>query len=108
VAEQMVETYPKLYVATISKAKRKGKIFVDYLRNGRGATAICNFSTRSRPNAPVAVPLSWDELDGLESSQSWRLDNIAERLALKSDPWDGYTKLRQSLTQKIKRTMGLD
>ncbi len=107
VAEQMVEMHPALYVATISKAKRKGKIFVDYLRNGRGATAICNFSTRSRPRAPVAVPLSWDELDGLQSSQAWRLDNIVERLALKADPWQEYFNVRQSLTQKIKRRMGL-
>ena len=107
VAEQMVDMYPGQYVATISKAKRRGKIFVDYLRNGRGATAICNFSTRSRPNAPVAVPLSWDELDGLESSQTWRLDNITERLALKVDPWQGCNNVRQSLTQKIRRSIGL-
>ncbi len=62
IAETLSKEYPDRYIAVMSKVRRQGKIFVDYLRNGRGATAICPFSTRARPGAPVAMPIEWDEL----------------------------------------------
>src|SRR5262249_6632451 len=62
VADLVVRAAPDHYIATMSKAARKGKIFVDYLRNGRGATAVATYSTRARPGAPVSVPISWGEL----------------------------------------------
>ncbi len=67
-ARMMAEQHPDRYVATMSKAKRRGKIFVDYLRNTRGATAICPFSTRARPGAYVAMPVSWEKLARLDNA----------------------------------------
>ena len=64
VAELLVSIVPRpLHVATVAKAKRHGKIFIDYLRNGEGATAVAAYSLRARANAPVATPIGWDELE---------------------------------------------
>ena len=62
------ETEPERFLANMSKAKRKGRIFIDYLRNQRGATAILPYAARARPHAPVAAPVSWDELRGLDTA----------------------------------------
>lgn len=102
VAQKMAHNQPKRYVAVMSKAKRKNKIFVDYLRNGRGATAICNYSTRGKPYAPVATPLEWNELIELESAQAYRLDNVRERMdSLRKDPWEGFFNTKQAVTKKV-------
>lgn len=102
VAQKMADNQPNRYVAVMSKAKRKNKIFVDYLRNGRGATAICNYSTRGKPYAPVATPLEWNELIELESAQTYRIDNIRERMeSLKKDPWEGFFDIKQAVTKKV-------
>ena len=71
VARQMVKDAPDAYVATMSKAKRNGKIFVDYFRNDYTATAIADFAVRARAGAPVAVPLEWNELDKLRSADQF-------------------------------------
>lgn len=91
---------PERFVAQASKAKRKGRIFVDWLRNERGATAIAPYSTRSRKGAPVAVPVSWDELDALEAANSFRLSDMEKRLKA-ADPWADAGKWRQSLTKRM-------
>lgn len=102
VAQKMADNQPNRYVANMSKAKRKNKIFIDYLRNGRGATAICNYSTRGKPYAPVATPLEWNELIDLDSAQAYRLDNIRERMqSLQKDPWEGFFEIRQAVTKKV-------
>ena len=88
---------PERFTANMSKAKRKGRLFVDYLRNERGATAIAPWSTRSRHNAPVAVPLAWDEVETLEAANTFSLDAAAVR-AQEPDPWPDYFKLTQSIT----------
>lgn len=67
------------YVATMSKAKRKGKIFIDWLRNQRGSTAVLPYSARARAGAPVAVPIAWDELDDMKDAHPFSIDD-AERL----------------------------
>jgi bifunctional non-homologous end joining protein LigD len=72
VAEEMVAATPEAYIATMSKAKRTGKIFIDYFRNDYTATAIADYSVRARPGAPVAVPLEWSELEGLKSASQLR------------------------------------
>jgi bifunctional non-homologous end joining protein LigD len=94
-ARVMAEENPDRYVATMSKAKRRGKIFVDYLRNTRGATAIAPFSTRARPGAYVAMPVSWPQLARLRDAHPVRVGE-AKRF-LRRDPWPDYFKLRQKL-----------
>jgi bifunctional non-homologous end joining protein LigD len=78
-AELMAARHPDRYTATMSKAKRKGRIFIDWLRNERGATAIAPFSLRARPGAPVAVPVSWDELAGVAASGAFDLTAAMDR-----------------------------
>jgi bifunctional non-homologous end joining protein LigD len=98
IAREFAEAAPKLFTATASKAGRTGRIYIDYLRNSRGATAVAPYSTRARPGAPVAVPLRWDELAGLETPQRYTVRTLARRLAaLKADPWRELTRVRQSL-----------
>ena len=102
VARELSEAAPERYVAEASKAKRKGRIFIDWLRNERGATAIAPFSPRARRAAPVATPIRWDELGDVEGGNAYTLANIAARLKrLKSDPWEGYFDVRQSLTKDL-------
>jgi len=97
-AKRLAQEDPARFTATMSKAKRKGKIFIDWLRNERGATAICPYSTRARKDAPVATPLTWDELARASSGADYTLATIRQRLAqLKSDPWADYASVRQSL-----------
>ncbi|HUQ72176.1 MAG TPA: non-homologous end-joining DNA ligase, partial [Planctomycetaceae bacterium] len=104
VAELVEQADPNHFVSNMSKVKRKGKIFIDYLRNGRGATAICAFSTRAKPHATVSVPLSWDELTPAVPSDQFTIRNLADRLSsLKKDPWAKIGSVRQSLTKSVKK-----
>jgi bifunctional non-homologous end joining protein LigD len=97
VAQTFAEQSPDRYLAKMSKAARRGKIFLDYLRNDRGATAIAPYSTRAKPGAPIAVTLAWKELSPETHSDSWRISNIDERLGRKRDPWQGLFDLKQRL-----------
>lgn len=109
VAAAVVESDPGRFIATASKSERGGRIFIDWLRNARGATAIASYSTRARPGAPVATPLTWDELPALESPSAYTVTNVRSRLAaLATDPWDGFFELRQSITRRMERALGLD
>ncbi len=88
IAEAVVREDPAHFVATMTKARRKGKIFIDYFRNGRGETFIAPYSPRARPGAPVAMPLAWDELSPKLRPDHFTLRNAMKRLdALRSDPW---------------------
>jgi bifunctional non-homologous end joining protein LigD len=103
VAEKMESEQPDRYVATMSKAKRRGKMYVDYLRNQRGATAIASYSTRARSGATVATPISWDELGKLKAANTFDIHNVPTRLArLKRDPWVEFFTTKQSLTREIR------
>ncbi len=96
--EYMVSKYPKDYIGTMSKAKRVGKIFIDYLRNHQGATAVAPYSTRSRENATIATPLAWEELTPKIKSTQFTLKTLPKRLAkLKKDPWQDFFKIKQKL-----------
>lgn len=98
-ATKLADAAPDRYVATAAKARRKGRIFIDWLRNERGATAIAAFSLRARPGAPIATPVSWQELPDIDSAAAFNLGTIGARLdGQKSDPWKGYDDLRQSVT----------
>jgi bifunctional non-homologous end joining protein LigD len=89
---------PQRYTSTVTKRERKGKIYVDYLRNGRGATAIAPYSSRARAEAGVATPLAWEELPSLAAADAYTLGNIENRMAqLGADPWEDIAKIRQTL-----------
>src|SRR4030095_13265469 len=94
----MAADRPDLYTDNMAKSGRKGRIYVDYLRNGMGATAIGAYSTRARDGAPVSVPLAWDELGENIRSNHFTLLNLPKRLAfLDHDPWEGIAALKQPL-----------
>ncbi|RIK81035.1 MAG: DNA ligase D [Planctomycetota bacterium] len=97
-AEAMTLDAPDRYIATASKARRQGRIYIDYLRNDLGSTAVASFSTRARPGAPVATPLAWDELNERLDPLDFNVRTVPERLArLSGDPWRGLSDLRQSI-----------
>ncbi|UYQ73886.1 DNA ligase D [Pelagibacterium flavum] len=99
-AKQMAEDEPDRFTATLSKKARKGKMFIDYLRNERGSTAIAPYSTRAKEGAPVAVPVGWDEVETLASANGFSLEAAVERS--QTNPWPSYAKLRQSLPKTSK------
>ncbi len=85
-----------------------GKIYVDYLRNARGVTAIAAYSTRARPGAQVSVPLAWEELSVDRRSGHFTVDNVLERLnGLKQDAWRDYVSVKQKLTRKMRAALGM-
>jgi bifunctional non-homologous end joining protein LigD len=105
-ALKLGEEAPDRYVANMAKARRKGRIFVDYLRNERGATAICPYSTRARENAPVAAPVSWKEAETIAAANLFTARIMRERASKVGDPWADYFDTRQSLTKAMMRAVG--
>jgi bifunctional non-homologous end joining protein LigD len=99
---------PAHFTAKMAKTSRPGRVFVDYLRNAHGATAVCAYSTRARPGAPVSVPVSWKELDaGLEPA-AFDIDSVPQRMAAqKSDPWRGYEDGRGRVTAAVLDALGV-
>ena len=103
VAAGMTKASPSLYTDTMAKKARTGRIFIDYLRNGRGATAVAAYSTRARVGAPVSTPLSWDELSTIRSGNQYRNSNLTARLShLQDDPWKEFGNIDQVIP-KLKR-----
>jgi bifunctional non-homologous end joining protein LigD len=103
VAESMAADEPDRYTSTAVKQERKGKIFIDYLRNNREASAIAPYSTRSRPGAPVATPTGWEELTADLKPNGFTVENLGKRLsALRKDPWADIGKIDQVLTARPK------
>jgi bifunctional non-homologous end joining protein LigD len=104
VTQHLTRTLPRLFVAKSGPQNRIGRIFVDYLRNGKGATTIAAFSARARPGLGVSVPLQWKELAGLESADQWNIYTVHDRLAkLKTDPWKDYWTTKQTLVKAAER-----
>ncbi|GAA3964835.1 DNA ligase D [Allohahella marinimesophila] len=99
-AMHLVAQFPERYTATMSKKKRVGKLFLDYFRNDRGSTAIAPYSTRARAGAPVATPVSWEELDKLDTASTFSPASVIERLK-HADPWAKYEALSQSVTKDM-------
>ena len=93
----MEQAAPDRYTATLSKKARKGKIFIDYLRNGRGSTTVAAYSSRAKKGATVSVPVTWEALEGLSPAE-FKLGGKAFAKALaKDDPWQDYEKSRKLL-----------
>ncbi len=101
IAQRFADRDPDQFVATMSKAKRKGRIFIDWLRNERGATVIAPYSTRAREGGPIATPVGWDELEALDAANTFQMTDILERIESDTDPWREFGKSRQSLTKKM-------
>ncbi|EJB01294.1 DNA polymerase LigD, polymerase domain [Rhizobium leguminosarum bv. trifolii WSM597] len=90
-AESMSADEPEKYLSTATKAKRGGHIYIDYLRNGRGSTAVAAYSTRARPGAPVSMPLDWSELEEVSGPAAFTLANVPQRVETRpSDPWGDF------------------
>jgi bifunctional non-homologous end joining protein LigD len=105
-ARILAAEHPDRYLAEMSKSRRRGKIFVDYLRNGRGATAIAPFSTRARKGAPVAWPIAWSALGRLDNAHPFAVESGAAALKRqKTDPWRGYFEVDQVLPlERLRKT----
>lgn len=105
-AGKIEELDPKRFVSNMAKAKRKGRIFIDYLRNGRGSTAIAPYSPRAKGTAPIAVPVTWTELKTIPAANVFRLRDMAARLA-EPDPWAGYAKNAVQITKTTRAKLDL-
>jgi bifunctional non-homologous end joining protein LigD len=103
-AELLARTDPSRFVANMSKAQRKGRMFIDYLRNGQGSTAICPWSTRARAGAPCAVPVTWEELPDLTGASAFDVFAAAARAQL-PDAWHGYFEVDQILTPRMRKAV---
>jgi len=107
VADQFVAQFPERFTANQAKRSRRGRIYIDYLRNSRGATAIGAYSPRARPRAPVSTPLFWEEVEKEVRPEGFTVTTVPQRLqALDTDPWAEIGKLRQSITAAVRRRMG--
>src|SRR5688500_10589760 len=106
VAEFLVKAEPKLFVAEMSKAKRAGLVYVDYLRNSETASAVSAYSARARKDAGVSTPLEWDELGRADLRDRFTVKTVPKRLAkLTLDPWAEYSSARQSISAQMLKAL---
>jgi bifunctional non-homologous end joining protein LigD len=103
IAQRLARDEPESFTANMAKAQRKGRIFVDYLRNQRGATAVGAYSTRARAGAPVSTPVAWDALDRLSGPADFTVAEVPLRVLgfgkdRSADPWAGYRAVRQRVS----------
>ena len=104
VVRHLAQTLPKLFVAKSGARNRVGRIFVDYLRNGRGATTAAAFSARARARLGVGVPVAWKELKDLEAGDQWNIFTVFDRLAKRRvDPWKAYWSAKQALGPALRK-----
>lgn len=103
VTEHMAKTIPARFVAKSGARNRVGKIFIDYLRNGRGSTTVSAWSARARPGLGISVPLRWDELDAVKSADQWTIANARRRFKIGNAPWNAYKGAAASLEQAMNK-----
>jgi bifunctional non-homologous end joining protein LigD len=101
--QHLAATIPQRFVAKSGPRNRVGKIFIDYLRNGFGATTVSAWSVRARPGLGVSVPLAWEELESLKSADRWSALNIQQRLDRGNEPWSDYESVKQTITPGMKK-----
>jgi bifunctional non-homologous end joining protein LigD len=102
IVQHLAKTIPKRFVAKSGPSNRVGKIFIDYLRNGFGATTVCAWSVRARPGLGVSVPMAWEELEALTHGDRWSASNIHSRLDKGNVPWADYEASRQTILPAMK------
>ena len=105
IVQHLARTLPDRFVAKSGPKNRVGRIFIDYLRNGFGATTACAWSARSRPGLGISVPVTWDELPGLQGGAHWAVSTVQERLAIGNAPWKAYPASQAPLAAAMK-TLG--
>jgi DNA ligase D len=104
----MAADHPSLFTAVASKERRKGKIYLDYLRNARGASAVASYSLRARPGFPASTPIAWSELRKLPSGAVFDRITVPKRLeTLRADPWEGLESSSSEITAKMRRDVGM-
>jgi bifunctional non-homologous end joining protein LigD len=107
-SEELERARPKDYTTAMPKARRRGKILIDYFRNNRGNTSVAAYSTRARPGAPVSMPIGWDELEKGVRPDQFHVGNVRPRLASPSaDPWKRYATVRQGITAAVRRKLAI-
>ena len=97
----MAKTIPQRFVARSGPKNRVGKVFIDYLRNGLGATTVCAWSARARPGLGISVPVDWDELPALRGGDHWSVRTVHQRLDTGNEPWKGYAKAARGLASAM-------
>ena len=108
IAVHMAGVLPERFSAVSGPKNRVGKIFIDYLRNGKGASTVAAFSVRARPGMGVSMPVSWDELKTVKSAHQWTMQTaVARQRRLGGDAWEGYWQVRQSITAVMRRAVGM-
>ncbi len=108
VADSLVAQRPQDFTANMAKRARRGRIYNDYLRNGRGATAVGAYTPRARPGAPVSTPVSWQEVEQGVRPDEFTVETVPQRLtALPSDPWAEIGKIRQTVSAAVRREVGI-
>jgi bifunctional non-homologous end joining protein LigD len=108
VADNFVAQRPESFTANMAKRARQGRIYIDYLRNGRGATAVGAYTPRARSGAPVSIPVSWEEIEQGVRPDRFTVQTVPDRLAkLKSDPWAEIGKSRQSISAAVRRQIAI-
>jgi bifunctional non-homologous end joining protein LigD len=103
VVQHMARTLPDHFVAKSGPSNRVGRIFIDYLRNGYGATTVCAWSARARPGLGISVPVRWDELGSLQGGAHWTVASVHTRLDQGNEPWADYEKSRTALGPAMKK-----
>ncbi|HEU0016376.1 MAG TPA: hypothetical protein VFQ45_22035, partial [Longimicrobium sp.] len=107
-AVDLTGRHPGRYLTKATIAKRKGRTFIDYLRNGRGATAIAAYCVRARPSAAVSVPVAWDEVTPALRPDDFTPEAVIRRLdSLRKDPWAGFLTARQTITRAMRSDLGM-
>jgi len=107
-SKAMAGDAPNLFTAVSNKERRKGRIYLDYLRNARGATAVASYSLRARPGLPVATPITWEELRKLSGGAAFDRLSVVKRLeSLAADPWNELLSSSSKITAKMRRDVGM-
>jgi bifunctional non-homologous end joining protein LigD len=108
IVKHIAKLLPDRFSAVSGPKNRVGRIFIDYLRNGLGATTICAYSVRTREGLPVSVPINREELLEIKGANAWNIHNVHQRLAeLDKDPWADLPKTRQTITAEMRKRVGL-
>ena len=103
IVQHLAQVIPQRFVAKSGPSNRVGRVFVDYLRNGRGATTVAGWSARARPGMGISVPMEWEELESMQAPPDWSVRNFQQRLAIGNAPWKAYGRTRQRLAAAMRK-----